>query len=138
MIDIFSKRYLAVSNAFVTTIEGDVFVYPAPLSVHGTIEDESKSTKSRFEFHVSSYTDSFLALNSPHSIFLYLLSMEYTIDTLYIQYLRKEEVRQEVGGYKGIYDYVNQDVAMNMSIEEVSDAMIALRRELNPIEIVTD
>lgn len=121
MIEIFGKKYRAASNIFVETIEDSDLVYPSPLSLCATIEDEQKHLKNELKFKFSSYYDSILVLDFQFSIFMYLLSYDYRIETLYIDKIEKKEVNNEMGGYGGTYSFDNMDVLINFGEDEIYD-----------------
>lgn len=121
MIDIFNKKYKACSNIFVHTLEDARYTYPAPLSVYATIKDEQKNLKTQIKFKFASYYDSILTLDFHFSAFMYLLSHEYRIETLYIARLEKEEITTESSGYGGIYNFNDIDVVFNIGEAEIYD-----------------
>jgi hypothetical protein len=121
MIEVFESKYRAVSPVYVNTIEGYEWVYPSPLSLCVTIEDEQRQTKNEATFTFSNYYDSILVINFQFSIFMYLLSFDYHIDTLCIEGLEKKEDRNEANGYGGVYSFMNTLVLLNKGEEEVYD-----------------
>jgi hypothetical protein len=121
MIHVFDKHYKAISNIFVETHEGHKYTYPAPIDIYATIEDERKNLKNMIEFRVSSYLDSILPLTYNFSIFTYLLTFDYTIDTLYIASLMKTNTSSESYGYKGTFSFSNDNVMMNIGKTEIYD-----------------
>lgn len=121
MLEVFNKRYRACSNIFVQTLEGDKYTFPAPLSLYGTIEDVQKDLKNEIKFTFSSYYNSLLILDFQFSIFMYLLSFDYHIDTIYIEGLEKEDIISEVQGYSGVYNFMNTNILVNMGADEIYD-----------------
>jgi len=121
MITVFNKNYKAVSNIFVHTVEDEKFTYPAPLSLCATIEDDAKHLKNQVKFKFASYYDSILVLDFHFSIFVYLLTHDYRLHTLYIAGLEKEEISTELYGYGGTYNFSNVNVLLNIGEEEIYD-----------------
>lgn len=119
MIDIFRKRYKACSNLFVNTLENENLVFPSPISLCAIIEDEQKSLVNELELKVTSYEDSPLTLNVSFSLFFYLLTFDYKMESFYVDNLTKASSNQEMDGYKGLYRFVNTDVAMNIGLDEI-------------------
>lgn len=130
MIDIFNKKYKAISNIFVKTIEDDDFVFPSPISVYAIIEDEQKNLINKIDFKFSSYQDSILTLDVYFSIFAYLLTFDYKIEILHIANLTKESVQQDMHGYKGTYKYLNEDVSMNIGLDEIYDLYRKVKKDI--------
>lgn len=124
MIKLFDRPYLAVSNLIVQTYEGLSYVFPSPLSVEATIENEDKNIKNQLIFRFSNYNESLLVLPYTFSLFMYLLTPLYTIDTMYFRVLKKITSAPEVNGYKGIYEFSNfntDDLIINEGTEEIYD-----------------
>lgn len=121
MIEVFNTKYKAVSNIYVHTIEDEKYTYPAPLYVYATIEDEQKNLKNQVKFRFSSYYDSILTIDFHFSAFMYLLTYDYHIVTLYIEGLEKEEITSEVSGHGGVYNFMNTNVLLNLGEDELYD-----------------
>ena len=121
MIEVFNKKYKACSNIFVHTLEDEKFTFPAPLALYATIEDVQKDLKNEIKFTFSSYYNSLLILDFQFSVFMYLLSYDYHIDTIYIEGLEKEDVISEVQGYSAIYNFMNTNILVNMGADEIYD-----------------
>lgn len=121
MIELFNKKYKASSNIFVNTVENDKYTYPAPIGVYATIEDEQKNLKNQVKFKFSSYYDSLLTIDFHFSAFMYLLTYDYHIETVYIEGLEKEEITTEINGYGGVYNFMNSNVLLNIGEEEIYD-----------------
>ena len=114
-LDIFNKRYKACSNLFVKTIENKDYIFPSPLHIYATIEDENKNTRNLIEFKFDSFYDSILILNGYFDIFLCLLDFEYKITTLYIESIINTSTSSEGYGYKGSYLFSNENLVLNIT-----------------------
>lgn len=121
MLILFDKKYKACSNLFVHTVEDEKFVYPAPLSIYASIEDEQRQLKNQIRFKFNSYYDSILTLDFHFSVFMYLLTYEYRMETILIEGLQKEELVSESNGYGGIYNFMNTSVLLNIGEQEIYD-----------------
>ena len=53
MIQIFDKKYKAISNIFVTTYDDNKYVFPSPMSIEMTIANEEKNQNRDFIWIVS-------------------------------------------------------------------------------------
>jgi hypothetical protein len=137
MITVFSKRYKAVSNLFVTNIEGENLVFPSPISIRAIIEDEQKNLANELEIKVKSYEDSMLILNGNFSLFFYLLTYTFNIECFYVANLTKDSTNQDVDGFRGLYKFVNTDVSMNIGTDEIYDKYIRVRKPLIELEEIT-
>lgn len=140
MIYVFNEYFKACSNIFITNIEEETSVFPSPLSLNiSTDNDNSENSNKQtiLEIKVNSYLDSFLPLNKNFSFFVYLLNQEYIIKTIYIGNLIKESVNQEIGGYKGRYRFTTDSVAMNIGLNNVYDKYVKVREQCIKEEIIT-
>lgn len=123
---IFDKKYKCISNLFVEKDNSNTtkcinFVYPYPLEVYGTIENEEKNTKNNLDLTFSSYYDSILIIDSYFSLFFYLLDFDYTITTMYFRNIIKNKSNSEINGYKGSYNFTNDNIILNISEDEVEN-----------------
>lgn len=121
MLELFDKRYKAISNVFVETYTGEKYIFPAPIYIYGTIENETKNLKNRLEIRYDSFWDSLFILDYHFSFFAYLLTFEYRLETILIQNLIKKECSSDAYGYKGSFQFLNEDVILNISDDEVYD-----------------
>lgn len=138
MLNIFNKKYKAISNLFIETAEGDKFTFPAPISLLINIETNETETKNVFEIKVNSVEDSILSLSSSYfSISFFLLTYEYTIDILYIDnILLMSDVQSDMHGYKGTYQFVTNSVSMNIGEDEIYDKYSKLKSDMIEYEVV--
>lgn len=121
MIKLFDERYLAISNLVVKTYDGQSYVFPSPLTVYATIENENKNTKNEITFKFQSFSESPLILEYTFSCFFYLLTPYYKINTMYFGVLQKENVQQEHTGYKATYSFNNESLVANIGNTEIYD-----------------
>ena len=113
---------VSISNLFVRTYEQEDFCFPAPIVVHATIEKESEDTLNELEMTFSSYLDSILIFDTPFSLFFYLLTNEYKIETIFFRVVRKKKTEQEISGYKGIFEFNSgDDLIMNIGEIDIYD-----------------
>lgn len=124
MIDIFDKKYKAISNLFIKTYEEKDYTFPSPLSFIATIENEKENKKNRVEIVVPSYYDSVLILDHYFNVFAYLLTFDYKIDSIIFNNLVRLDINSDTRGYKGIYSFINEDVSMNLGQTEIYDNFI--------------
>lgn len=118
MIEIFKQKYKAISNLYVDTIEGDSYVYPAPIKFCATIEDSEKGSKSQLTVGVTSYLDSILTLEYQFSLFFYLYSFDYVIRTVHLVGLNKLSTSSELYGSSGIFSFDSGNVLLNIQEED--------------------
>lgn len=121
MIELFNRKYKAVSNLFVRTIEEDNFVYPAPLSVYGTLENNDKNLNNEIEFRFSSYYDSILTLDYNFCLTLFLLTPYYIIEVISIEDIIKKEDSLDTYGYKGKFSFQDGSLTMNILETDIYD-----------------
>lgn len=123
MLNIFGVKYKAISNLFVDTVEGESFTFPAPIALYAAIEETDTSSKNIFDIKVNSVQDSILSLSSSYlSLFFYALSFEYKVNVFYLDNLiLSSDIQSDMYGYKGTYQFVNTNIAMNIGLDEVFD-----------------
>lgn len=121
MIEVFDKKYKAISNLYVTNYDSKTYIYPSPFYVHATIENETRNLKNRLEVKVDTYNASILTLDYYFDLFFYLFSFEYKIDTILIRNCIKEDTNQDINGYKGSFRFLNNDILLNLGNTELYD-----------------
>jgi len=129
-IEIFEKKYKAVSNLFTRDIESNDYVFPAPLSIYGTIENETKNTKNILEFKFNSYYDSILIIDNYFQLFFYLLDFEYKLGTVLVENIIKTESNTDMYGYKGKYSFMEGNILLNIGTEEIYDDYCKIKTKL--------
>lgn len=130
MLEVLNKRYKAISNLFVHTLEDEHHVYPAPISVYVSIEDENKDIKNTVKLGFTSFHDSVLPITY-FSLFFYLLSYEYKIETFYVEGLEKVETSTDLHGYTGTYKFVEGSILLNLGEEELYDKYKNFKNKLH-------
>jgi hypothetical protein len=114
MLRLFNKEYKSISNLFVRTIEEEDFVYPFPLSLEATMENESQNTKNEIEIRFGSYFDSILTLDYRFQLTFFLLTPYYNIEVVSFSELVKLEDMLDTYGYKGKFGFQDGDISMNL------------------------
>lgn len=128
MLQVFDKRYKAVSNLFINTYEGFEYIFPSPLSIEATIDNEIEKTKSEIIFIFSNFYDSPLVLDYYFNCFMYLLKYDYKIDTLYIRDLIHKQDNSETNGHKVIYGFLTENLTLNLGETEIYDKFKKLEK----------
>lgn len=121
MIELFDKRYYAISNLFISDYEGKEYVFPSPLSFIATMENEAKQLKNRIEIIFSNFYDSPLILPYSFDLFFYLLTFEYTIHTFKGVDLLVIDKSSDTRGHKGTYSFINDRITLNIGDTEIYD-----------------
>lgn len=121
MLNLFNKKYKAVSNIFVHTVEDKKYTFPAPISIYANIGNEQNGGCNEIHFKFSNYLDSFLPLSFHFSVFMFLLSHDYRIDAIYIEGLNKKEDTTEVSGYGATFNFLDTKLLVNLGEDEIYD-----------------
>lgn len=129
MIKLFNKTYKAISNLYITTIEEEEFVYPFPLSVMATMENESENTKNEIEFRFSSYFDSILTLDYSFHLTCFLFTPLYVIEVMSVKDLIKTEDMMDTYGYKGKFSFQDGSLGMNILQTDIYDRYKKFEKE---------
>jgi hypothetical protein len=127
MITVLDKKYQSCSNIFVDTAEGDEYIFESPYSLN--IKIDSETEKANIEIVNPDFFRSILCLTTYYSFFIYLLSLEYKIDSIYIENIEKQEVQQTSNGSKGIYVFAPSAIIINYGITEVFDDYKKFRKK---------
>ena len=122
MIQIFDKKYKAISNIFVTTYDDNKYVFPSPMSIEMTIANEERNQKDRLVAVFNNYYESILVLDNYFSCFFYLLNFEFRIETMIIPVLQKLEDGHDMHGYKGIYTFQSENISINIGKDEIYES----------------
>lgn len=138
MLLIFGKKYKAISNLFVETIEGESFVFPAPLAIHAEILDGEESFKTKFEIKNPNVQDSIFSLGATYlSLLFYGLNHEYKIDVVYIEnMILDSDISSDMFGYKGNYSFISDNISMNIGTDEIFDKYKKLKDSMIEYEWV--
>lgn len=121
MIQVFDKRYKSISNLFISTYEGFEYVFPSPQSCSATMGKEVENTNNEIVFVFSNYYDSPLVVDYYFDCFFYLLTYEYTLDTVYLKNLLHSSDMSETNGHKAIYNFISDDLTLNLGEQEIYD-----------------
>lgn len=138
MLNIFGKKYKAISNLFIETVEGDKLTFPAPISLHINIENNETESKNVFDIKVSSIEDSILSLSSAYfSLCFYLLSFEYKIDIVFMDMVMlSSDITSDTTGYKASYQFLSNNVSMNLGQDEIFNKYKQLKEDMLEYEVV--
>jgi hypothetical protein len=115
MLNIFDKSYKACSNLIIEDIEGNKYIYPSPLEIHATIENESKNTKNEISFKFTSYYDSIIVIKSYFKLFFITLDFEFGLTSFYFKSIIQKENSNDMSGHKVMYIFNNDDLILNIA-----------------------
>lgn len=121
MIEVFDKKYKAISNLFVETYTSNSYTFPSPIEINAKIGNDTKKTKNEMKMVFSSYLDSILIVPYYFDLFFYCLSFEYKIDTILLRNILLVDYRQELNGYKAEYRFLSDDITINFGDTEIYD-----------------
>lgn len=130
MIDIFGKKYKAISNLFIHTVEDEHHVFPAPLSMLATLDNNDKNTTNQLELRFSSYFDSVLPLDFSFRFTCFLLTPYYSIEVLSIEDLVKKEDIIDTYGYKATFGFQDGAISMNLMGTDIYDKFKKFEKEI--------
>lgn len=130
MIDLFGKKYIAISNLFVYTIEEDRYTFPCPLSATATLESSDKNTVNQIEFRFSSYFDSILVLDCSFRLTCFLMTPYYGIEVLSIEDLVKKEDTIDTYGYKAVFGFQEGALSMNIMHTDIYPSYKKFEKEI--------
>jgi hypothetical protein len=130
MIDLFGKKYIAISNLFVYTIEEERYTFPCPLSAVATLENGDKNTTNSIEFRFSSYFDSILVLDSAFKLTCFLLTPYYGVEVLSVEDMIKKEDTMDTYGYKASFSFQEGALSMNIMQKDIYSSFKKFQKEI--------
>lgn len=119
-IELFRRKYRAISNVFVSDIESNNYTYPYPIEICATIStgsDDSTNNANDITFRYESFYDSMFTLDGPLNVDFYVLALDYSIEHFLFGQIILKEVNTDAHGYKGTYSYQDSLLVTNICSE---------------------